>query len=111
MSTQKFTNEDIDKLNSVIAPCIDDLNCVEEYQDLCKEKDTTKKKLHVCTTISDDGMQVDVALTNDKFFNKFLEPFIANVVVGLLQSAIDSVCHNKYKIECNNGSIVIKKVG
>ena len=64
MNTQKFTNEDIDKLNSVIAPCIDDLNCVEEYQDLCKEKDTAKKKLHVCTTISDDGMQVDVALTN-----------------------------------------------
>lgn len=56
-------------------------------------------------------MQVDVALTNDKFFNKFLEPFIANVVVGLLQSAIDSVCPNQYKIECNNGSIVIKKVG
>lgn len=111
MSTQKLTNEDINKLNSALAPCIDDMNCADEYQDYCKEKDTSKKKLHICTTISDDGMQMDVALTNDKFFNKFLEPFIASVVVGPLQSAIDSVCPNQYKIECNKGSIVIKKVG
>ena len=88
MSTQKFTNEDIDKLNSVIAPCIDDLNCVEEYQDLCKEKDTTKKKLHVCTTISDDGMQVDVALTNDKFFNKFVTGLAPNIKADIFLTSL-----------------------
>ena len=111
MADQKFTQEDINKLNSAIGPCIDDLNCAYEYSDLCKESDKTKKKLHICTTISDDGMQVDVALTNDNFFNKFLEPFISGVVIGILQAAVDSVCPHQYKFESNNGSIVIKKVG
>lgn len=111
MTAQKLTSDDIDKLNNILSPCIDELNCVDEYKDLCKEKNVSGKKLHLCTTISDDGMQLDIAVTNDNFFNKFLEPFIANVVVGFIQSAIDSVCRNQYKVECNDGSISIKKVG
>ena len=47
MADQKFTQEDINKLNSAIGPCIDDLNCADEYSDLCKESDKTKKKLHM----------------------------------------------------------------
>lgn len=108
---QKFTNEDINKINSVFAPCIDDLNCVDEYKDFCKESNIKEKKLHICTTVSADSMQVDIALTNDNLFNKFLEPFIAGIIATFLQPAIDSVCPNQYKIESKNGSIVIKKVG
>ena len=56
MADQKFTQEDINKLNSAIGPCIDDLNCADEYSDLCKESDKTNVVMYYDVKTDKNGI-------------------------------------------------------
>lgn len=104
-----FSDTDIDLILSVIKPLIKKFNNDTVFRDLCHTiKDS--KVLKTYCTLSEDNKKLIINLTQSKLFNEKLANFIRDRAISEIKSSIDDCLKSKYKIEHEDGTIVIYKI-
>ena len=62
------------------------------------------------STLTEDNKKLIINLTQSKLFNEKLTNFIRDRVISEIKSSIDDCLKSKYKIEHEDGTIVIYKI-
>ena len=104
-----FSDSDVDVVLSVIKPLVKKFNTDNVFKDLCHTiKD--HKTLKTYATLSEDNKKLTISLTQSQLFNEKLVDFIKDRAISEIKSSIDECLRSKYKIEHEDGTIVIYKI-